>query len=84
MEKDFSLKTHVRGRKNEAFKIKCESALSSTGLSNQQFYKKVGVSRQMWYYYSWSIEPFPHWLKIRLCDMFGKSFRDLFLGEAEK
>ncbi len=74
-----SLKLHVKGRKDQAFKIRCESAVTSTGLSNQELYQKSEFSRQAWYYWSWGLEPFPNHIKIRLCDLFGKPFRDLFL-----
>lgn len=80
---DFSLTREVKGRKDQSFKIRCESAIKSCGLSNKQFYEKVGISRQAWYFYSWGIEPFPDHLKIKLCDMFGKQFRDLFLTNLE-
>ncbi len=77
----FFCNEEVKKCKNPVFKIQCESAITSTGLSNQQFYLKIKVSRQQWYYWSWGIIPFPSWLKIKLCDVFGKPFRDLFLQE---
>ena len=82
--KPFFISEGVNSRKNQTLKIRCESAITSTGLSNQQFYLKVGISRQQWYYWSWGIEHFPIWLKVKLCDLFGKSFRDLFLGMEEE
>lgn len=80
----FSLKKGVLKRKSQSFKVLCESAVRSTGLSNEKFYEKAQITRQQWYYFSWAIEPFPYWLKIKLCDTFGKPFRDLFLGEFGK
>ncbi len=74
----------VTTSKDKVFKIKCESASQSTGLSKEQFYIKTEISRQRWYYWSWGIEPFPSYIKIKLCDLFGKPFRDLFLGENQK
>ena len=75
-----NLSESVENRKNQVLKIKCESASTSTGLGKEQFYLKVEISRQEWYRWSWGLEPFPHYIKIKLCDLFGKPFRDLFLG----
>lgn len=74
----------VVSRKNPVFKIRIDAAIQSTGLSRQNFYRTIGISRQQWYYFSWDIIPFPTWLKIKLCDTFGKPFRDLFLQENEE
>ena len=75
------MKEDVKMRKSHSHKTRCERAITSCGLSNQEFYEKVGISRQQWYYWSWQIDPIPAWLKVRLCDMFGKPFIDLFLIE---
>ena len=82
----FSLKEQVKSRKDTILKMRCEGAVESLGLSNEEFYNKAQISRQRWYLWSWGLEPFPSWIKIRLCDLFGKPFRDLFLklGEVEK
>ena len=79
-DNSFFIEEKVKKRKDQALKIRCESAIESTGLSNRQFYDKTGFSRQQWYYWSWGLDPFPNWAKIKLCDLFGKPFRDLFLG----
>jgi len=76
---DLSMPREVNSRKDQTFKIRCESAKSSTGLHSADFYRKAGISRQAWYFYSWGLQPFPLWLKIKLCDLYGKAFRDLFL-----
>lgn len=80
----FFINQGVKGCKNKALKIKCESKIEELGMSNEQFYVKTEISRQQWYYWSWGLLPFPTWLKIRLCDLYGKSFRDLFLNLEEK
>ena len=67
--------------KNQTFKVRCESAVTRIGLSKEQFYSKSQISRQRWYFWSWGLEPFPDYIKIRLCDLFGKPFRDLFLED---
>lgn len=74
----------VKQRLNQSFKIRCDAAKDATGMNSKDFYSKVEISRQLWYAYSWGIKPFPLWLKIKLCDLFGKTFRDLFLQEATK
>ncbi len=73
------IKEGVEYRKDKVLKIKCEGAITSTGLSNEEFYTKSKIPRQRWYHWSWGLEPFPNHIKIRLCDEFGKPFRDLFL-----
>lgn len=80
----FSASEGVNTRKNPLFKVRCESAINSTGLSNKDFYLKTRISRQQWYFWSWGIEEFPEYVKIRLCDIFGKPFRDLFLSLPKK
>ena len=78
-ENPFIFLHEVTKGKNQVCKIKCEGAVTSTGLSKEQFYSKAEISRQRWYFWSWGLEPFPDYIKIRLCDLFGKPFRDLFL-----
>lgn len=78
--KAFSLSGDVKPRKNQALKVRTESAISSCGLSNKDFYEKVGITRQQWYWWSWGLIEFPEWLKVKLCDTFGKPFIDLFLS----
>lgn len=81
--KPSSMSNEVSKRKQWAFKVRCDDAVKHAGLSQRKFYSKSGISRQMWYAYSWGIIPFPSHLKIKLCDMFGKPFIDLFMMEAE-
>jgi len=81
LNNSFFIDAGVTKSKDQAFKIRCEAAVTSTGLTKEQFYLKSNISRQRWYYFSWGLEPFPTYLKVRLCDLFGKSFRDLFLEE---
>lgn len=69
----------VNPRKDNTLKILSESVVLSTGLSKEQFYLKAQISRQQWYNWSWGFEKFPQYIKIRLCDLFGKPFRDFFL-----
>ena len=81
LDKPITIKESVIPRKQRTLKIRSESAIKSTGLSNQEFYLQSGITRQNWYYYSWGIKEFPIHIKIKLCDLFGKPFIDLFLGE---
>lgn len=83
-DNSFFIKEGVEYRKDKVLKIKCEGAITSTGLSNEEFYSKAKIPRQRWYHWSWGLEPFPNHIKIRLCDEFGKPFRDLFLQLNDK
>ena len=77
----FFCEEEVKKCKNQILKNRCEDAITSCGISNQDFYERVNISRQQWYYWSWGLIEFPLWLKVKLCDEFGKPFRDLFLME---
>ena len=83
-KKSFFIAEEVNKRKDIVLKTKCEGAIKSIGLSNEKFYDKAEISRQQWYVWSWGLEPFPSYIKIKFCDLFGKPFRDLFLQEGEK
>jgi hypothetical protein len=78
-DNSFFIPKRVTPRKNQLFKMRCEDAVTSLGLNNNQFYEKSGIIRQKWYLWSWGLEPFPDYVKIKLMDLFGKPFRDLFL-----
>ena len=84
MDKLSSMQNRVTQGKDQVYKTKCECSVTSTGLSKSEFYSKSKIIKQNWYLWSWGLEPFPNYIKIRLCDLFGKTFRDLFLMEENK
>jgi len=63
---NFFLKEGVKGRKNQVFKIKLQTLILSKGMSEPEFFRKLNISRQRWYYFSWGIWACPDWLKIRI------------------
>jgi len=69
----------VKNRKDAMLNMRFESTIARCGLSKQEFYDKIEVSRAYWWRITWGIDPVPSWLKIKLCDTFGKPFIDFFL-----
>ena len=53
-------------RKNEAIKNRFQTIIFSLGMSEKEFYKKIGISKQQWYVLSWGLwdPPFERKLEI--------------------
>lgn len=51
----FFLNSSVRRCKNRALKIRLQTLIKAKGLSEADFYKELGYSRQVWYAMSWGI-----------------------------
>lgn len=63
---DTSLSNEVKPRKDQALKIRLDSFIKARGLSISDFYREVGISRQLWYYYSWGLWPVPVQVRVRV------------------
>lgn len=61
-----SSQIQVKKRKNQLLKIRLDTLIKNAGLSQRQFYKQLGVSRQGWYGYSWGLIDTPVDLKVRI------------------
>lgn len=83
-DNSFFSQEQVKESKDVSFYYRSEMAIKSLGISKSEFYKRTGISRQLWYRYSWGFWTIPDHVKIKLCDLFGKPFRDLFLIAQEK
>lgn len=75
----FFIENDLKKLKDEPLHSRLEDTISRCGLSKREFYQKIGISPQYWWRISWGIDDFPQWLKIKLCDEFGKPFIDFFL-----
>lgn len=63
---DTSLPTPVKIRKDMALKVRLQSFIKALGMSEPEFFHKLEISRQRWYYYSWGLWITPDHLKIRI------------------
>lgn len=78
-DKIFFIDEGLKKLKDEALHTRLENTIKRCGVSKREFYSKVGISAQYWWRISWGIDDFPEWLKVKLCDEFGKPFIDFFL-----
>ena len=49
------LDSHIRRSKDKAIKIRLQTLIKSKGMSENEFYKNLGYSAQVWYAISWGI-----------------------------
>ena len=59
-------KIHVKARKDQALKIRLQTLIKERGMSEPQFFRKLELSRQYWYFISWGIWNCPDWLKVKI------------------
>lgn len=76
-----SEKLHVKPRKQQVLKIRLQSFIKSRGMSEPQFFRKLGLSRQRWYYYSWGLWVTPDWLKIRISNELNIPISSIWIQE---
>jgi len=63
---NFFLVNGVKICKDELLKNRLQTLIHSKGLSEADFYNKLGISRQYWYYISWGIWECSVELKVRI------------------
>lgn len=56
----------VNGRKDGLLKTRLQTLIHSQGLSEPEFFGKVGISRQYWYLLSWGISECPIEIKVKI------------------
>lgn len=61
----FSIKG-VNGCKDWALHERLQTLIKNAGLSNQEFYRIVGISRQHYYQFSWGLQECPIELKVKI------------------
>jgi DNA-binding XRE family transcriptional regulator len=64
--KTFFMPEQVKKSKNQVLKIRLDTLIKQAGYSQRQFYKKLEISRQAWYAYSWGFWKMPTYLKIKV------------------
>ena len=62
----YSSISHVKKRKDQVLKVRLDTLIKNVGLSQREFYKQLGISRQAWYGYSWGLISTPVDLKVRI------------------
>jgi len=70
-DKNFFLDKRVKERKNHALKTRLQTLILSKGLSEPDFYHKIGLSKQYWYEISWGRWDCPIKLKVRIAEALG-------------
>jgi hypothetical protein len=65
-EKSFFCKQEVKQSKSRLLKTRLQTLINDKGMSEADFYNKLGISKQYWYYISWGLWPCPLDLKIKI------------------
>jgi DNA-binding XRE family transcriptional regulator len=65
-EKSFSCKEGVKESKNRLLKERLQTLIRNKGWSNHEFYSRVGITRQHYYFLSWGLWNPPLDVKIKI------------------
>ncbi|GEM_PF-3525311 len=52
--------------KNHLLKMRLDTLIKNKGFNKPKFYKKMEVSPQLWYFYSWGIWKMPTYMRIKV------------------
>mgnify|MGYP001580825358 CR=1 FL=1 len=77
----FFIKHGVKKRKDQALKIRLDTLIKQAGMSQRQFYRKLEISRQAWYAYSWGFWEMPIYLKIKVSKLLNTDTSLIFQEE---
>ena len=70
-EEPFFFNRGVKHCKDEILKTRLRTLIHSKGMSEPDFYHKVGLSKQYWYELSWGIWDIPIELKVKISQTLG-------------
>jgi len=59
----------VKHSKNIILKTRLDTLIKRAGLSQSEFYNKMQISRQLWYFYSWGIWIIPTHMRVKLAEI---------------
>ena len=65
----------VRKCKNIEFKTRLQALIAVKGMRELDFYKSLGISRQVWYEISWNKWEASDWLKKKIAEGLGVDSR---------
>ncbi len=65
-DKPFFYKRGVKPCKKPILKIRFQTLIEAIGMTEPNFYNKIGISRQLWYFVSWGIWEPANYLKVRI------------------
>ncbi len=58
----------VKASKNRLLKTRLQALILSKGMSEPEFFHKIGLSRQYWYFISWGIWKTKEHLQIKIAE----------------
>ncbi len=61
-----SLSNSVKERKDYSLKQRLKTLIQNRGMSEPDFFNKLQLSRQLWYYYSWGLWECPIHIKLKI------------------
>ena len=68
---DFFLVKAVEKHRNQALKVRLQTLISAKGLSQADFYKSLGLTKDYWYHLSWGRIVCPLDIKVRIAQALG-------------
>ena len=68
-EDSFFCSKVVKRSKNIILKTRLDTLIKRAGLSQSEFYNKMQISRQLWYFYSWGIWIIPTHMRVKLAEI---------------
>ena len=83
-KKDFFCLRQVKESKDGLLKERLKTLIFSKGMSEKDFYKTLGISRQYWYMISWGLCSVPIHLKIKIAKMLETDTINIWRMEAEE
>lgn len=83
-EESFFCNERVKQCKNILLKTRLQVLIQSKGMSEADFYNKLGISRQYWYYISWGIWECPIDLKVRISQELNTDSSAIWIKEAKE
>ncbi len=70
-DNSFFKRRAVKERKNLVLRTRFQTLIKQTGMTNSQFYKKAGISRQYYYFLSWGLWEVPIDTKLKISKILG-------------
>jgi len=73
----------VKERKNYPLKNRLKTLINAGGMSEPDFFNKIQISRQLWYYYSWGIWETPIPMKVKIAQALDTDSSAIFLEDCD-
>ncbi len=79
----FFLNGGVKERKDYKLKERLKALIKSKGMSEPDFFNKIQISRQLWYYYSWGVWPCPVHMRVKIAQALDTDSSVIFLEDCD-